>query len=323
MIYNQYPVVFDMRIGFMDSGLGGIAVLRTAAEVLPSAEYVYFADTGNAPYGTKTYAKVHELVFCAADFLVNMNINALVIACNTATSVAVADLRLKYDIPIVGMEPAVKPAVTCLNNEKRVLVLATPLTLKEQKFKNLVSKVDMKHVVDILPAPGLVELAENMEFEGENVENYLKTIFADIDLKEYSFLVLGCTHFLFFRNILKNFLSSDIGLIDGNDGTVRHLINVLVNKYGANSVDMCKSGIFKADSIKFFDTKGTLTNGRLPDDKLSDCTINDCTIKDCTINDCTINDCTINDCTIKDCILMDESKKAKYVSLLSGICLKR
>lgn len=247
-----------MRIGFMDSGLGGLTVLKSTAEVLPSAEFIYYADTGNAPYGTKAYEKVHEFVFDIADFMAINKVNAMVLACNTATSVAVNDLRCEYGFPIIGMEPAVKPAVASTEQGKRVLVLATPLTLKEQKFKNLVDRVDMRHVVDILPAPLLVEFAENFEFTGNKVKNYINELFRGRNFSSYSALVLGCTHFIYFKDILKELIPPSILMVDGNNGTVKQIKKVLVERYGQNLVDIYEKGEFKPELVKFFETGGKI-----------------------------------------------------------------
>ena len=120
-----------MRIGFFDSGIGGLTVLSEALKRLPNHEYLYYADTQHAPYGPKPKEEVREYVFHAIDFLVDEGAEIIVIACNTATSIAVAELREKYSIPIIGMEPAVKPAIEHVaNSSKRVLVTATPLTCK-------------------------------------------------------------------------------------------------------------------------------------------------------------------------------------------------
>ena len=114
-----------MKIGFFDSGIGGLTVLSEALKRLPNHEYLYYADTDHAPYGPKPKEEVREYVFKAIEFLVNEGAQIIVIACNTATSIAVSELRQKYSIPIIGMEPAVKPAIESVENStKRVLVLS-------------------------------------------------------------------------------------------------------------------------------------------------------------------------------------------------------
>jgi glutamate racemase len=216
-----------MSIGFFDSGIGGLSVLREALTILPNEDYIYYGDTDNAPYGTKTKDEVKKLTFNAVKFLVERKIKALVIACNTATSAAVHELRQKHHLPIIGMEPAVKPAVEKNSDYgKRVLALATQLTLREEKFQNLVSKFDTEHILDMLPAPKLVEYAEKFIFSGPEVENYLKEVMPK-NIHHYSVLVLGCTHFPLFKETLKKVIPAGIEIIDGNRGTVNHLYDVL------------------------------------------------------------------------------------------------
>ncbi|HNX24910.1 MAG TPA: glutamate racemase [Spirochaetota bacterium] len=217
-----------MNIAFFDSGIGGVTVLHEALKMLPSEDYIYFADTLNAPYGTKSREEVRKLVFNAVDFIVSLGVSAVVIACNTATSVAIEDLRKRYTIPIIGMEPAVKPAVEKSGGtQKRVLVTATPLTIKEEKLKNLIDRIDNEHIVDLLPLPGLVHFAENFEFRNEIAAGYLKKELAEYDMNRYGTIVLGCTHFLFYRNIFKRIIPEHIDIIDGNIGTINHLKKVL------------------------------------------------------------------------------------------------
>ena len=216
-----------MNIAFFDSGIGGLSVLQEALALLPNENYIYYADSDNAPYGTKTKDEVKKLTFQAVELLVSKNIKALVVACNTATSAAVRDLRGIYDFPIIGMEPAVKPAVEKNGNAgKRVLVLATSLTLKEEKFRSLVSRFDAGHIVDMLPAPKLVELAEKFVFQGLEVENYMKEILPE-HIDQYGTVVLGCTHFPLFKPVLARILPAGTDIIDGNKGTVNHLYDIL------------------------------------------------------------------------------------------------
>ncbi|ACL69020.1 glutamate racemase [Halothermothrix orenii] len=216
-----------MRIGIFDSGVGGITVLKEALNLLPGEDYIYYADTANVPYGTKDKNEVRQYIFKAVEFLINRGIEALVVACNTATSIAIKDLRETYQFPIVGMEPAVKPAVERSRN-KKVLVLATPLTIREEKFRNLVSRVKAEDIVDSLGLPGLVEYAEGFVFDENIIIPYLKDRLSPFNLQEYGTLVLGCTHFLYFRDIFNKIIPDHIDIIDGNKGTVRHLKNLLL-----------------------------------------------------------------------------------------------
>ncbi len=238
-----------MHIGFFDSGIGGLSVLKEALILMPDENYIYFADSDNAPYGTKTKQEVRRLTFNAIKFLNAKGVKALVVACNTATSAAVRSLREIYDFPVIGMEPAVKPAVEKNNNgAKRVLVLATSLTLKEEKFQSLVAKFDSGHIVDMLPAPRLVEFAEHFNFDGNEVESYINEILPR-DIQRYGTLVLGCTHFPLFKDVLKRALPEGIDIIDGNKGTVNHLYEVLKNSgilgdsKAKEQVEFYKSGV--------------------------------------------------------------------------------
>jgi len=241
-----------LSIGFLDSGIGGITVLHQAMKMLPPDEYIYFADTLNAPYGTKTRDEVRTLVFNAVDFIVSLGVRAVVVACNTATSVAIEDLRRRYSIPIIGMEPAVKPAVEKTGGtHKRVLVTATPLTLKEEKLKNLIDRIDNEHIVDLLPLPGLVEFAEKFEFRESIVTEYLRREFASLDMSCYGTIVLGCTHFLFYRNIIKKIIPSHIDIVDGNTGTINHL---------KKSLDQSSSMIKDKSEIRWYSSGAPVTD---------------------------------------------------------------
>ncbi len=244
-----------MKIGFFDSGIGGISVLYEALKTLPNEDYIYYADTLNVPYGSKTKEEVKKYVFDSIDFIVRQGVKAIVIACNTATSVAVNELRNKYNIPIIGMEPAVKPAIEKNKNpEKRVLVTATPLTLKEEKLQNLISKLDNENVVDLLPLPGLVKFAENFEFSENMVIPYLNEQLIGYDINKYEAVVLGCTHFSFYRDMFRKIFLNNVNIIDGNVGTIRNLKRILEdsNKLneGNGNITFYNSGLLLEDNIK-------------------------------------------------------------------------
>lgn len=213
-----------MRIGFFDSGIGGLTVLHQALRLLPNEDYIYYADTLHVPYGEKPKEEVKGYIFDAIDFIANQGVKAVVIACNTATSVAVQDLRKRYKFPIIGIEPAVKPAVQQWEEErKKVLVLATNLTLREDKFNDLVKSVDHLDLVEKLPLPELVQFAENFEFDEEKIVPFLRGKLSFFDLNEYGTVVLGCTHFPFFENSLKKILPEGVNIISGSIGTVKNL----------------------------------------------------------------------------------------------------
>lgn len=226
-------------IGIFDSGIGGLTVLKKIIEILPNEKYIYYADTDNVPYGTKPKEDVKKYIKQAIDFLISKNIKAIVIACNTATSIAVKELRERYSIPIIGIEPAAKPAVEN-RGEKRVLIMATPTTIKEEKLKYLLRRLEAEEYVDLISMPKLVEFAENGDFESKEVEQYIEKELNDYKLEEYSELVLGCTHFPFFKEILSKIFPKDTQIIDGSLGVANRVKDVLQKEdlLGNNQLDI-------------------------------------------------------------------------------------
>ena len=240
-----------MKIGFFDSGIGGLTVLGHALNILPFAEYIYYADIEHLPYGEKTKNEVKQYVQNGMDYMAKIKVDAVVIACNTATSVAIGKLRKNYSFPIIGMEPAVKPAVTyCKEQGKKVLVLATSLTLREEKFHQLVQRLDATEMVDTMALGGLVKFAEQFKFDTAEVQEYLQKELAALAIQDYGAVVLGCTHFPLFNKILQQFFTKETVFFDGSAGTITHLADILKQKGIAPSVD---------DKIKF-----VITDGELP-----------------------------------------------------------
>lgn len=221
-------------IGVFDSGVGGISVLSELIKILPNEDFIYFGDSANAPYGTKSEQEILTLSDACIDFLFKYNAKTIVIACNTATSVAAKILREKYiNIPIIGIEPAIKPAVLSKNNPK-ILVMATPMTLKKEKFKNLMDSFTDEASIIPLPCPGLAELIEKGDFYNSEIDNYLENLFLPFKNQKIDCIVLGCTHYPFVRNNIRNFFSPSIQIFDGGKGTAeetkrRLTINKLCN----------------------------------------------------------------------------------------------
>lgn len=226
-------------IGVFDSGIGGLTVLKKIVETLPNERYIYYADTDNVPYGTKTKEKVKKYINQAVEFLISQNVKAIVIACNTATSIAAKELREKYTIPIIGIEPAAKPAVENRGN-KKVLIMATPTTIKEEKLKYLLEKLNANEYVDLIAMPKLVEFAEKKEFKSNNVREYIQEQLNEYKLENYSELVLGCTHFPFFKETLTQIFPKETQIIDGSAGVAKRLKNVLKenNLLGNNKLEI-------------------------------------------------------------------------------------
>ena len=211
----------DQRpIGLLDSGLGGIGVLGEALRQLPNEDYVYYGDTANAPYGDKAPEEVLGLVHQAVERLIELRCKAIVIACNTATSVSAGKLRQELDLPIIGMEPALKPA-SQLPGGGKILVMATRVTLALPKFQALMAQYGRDAVP--VPCPGLMECVERGELEGPKVTALLRHLLGPWLSQPVKAVVLGCTHYPFLRKTIAALFPAGTPLIDGNAGSVRQL----------------------------------------------------------------------------------------------------
>lgn len=207
-------------IAVFDSGVGGLSVLRHLRRVMPGERYLYFGDSANAPYGTKTKEDVKKLTFDAAQRLISRGIKALVVACNTATSAAIHDLRIAYpDLVVIGIEPALKLAAERFPGGK-LCVMATPMTLREEKFAALMRRYEEVCHVQKLPAPGLVELVEGGKADSPEADSLLKTLFATLESTPDA-VVLGCTHYPFAAKAISRVLGGGVTLLDGGQGTAR------------------------------------------------------------------------------------------------------
>ena len=217
-------------IGVFDSGVGGLSVMREALKIMPNEDYIYFGDSKNAPYGIKSVEEVRELTFKAVEFLLNKGVKGIAVACNTATSAAVADLRKMYpNLPLVGIEPALKPAVESVNDGS-ILIMATPMTLKEAKFNRLMKKYEDRADIVPVPCPGLMEFIEEGKLKGEEVEQYLLDKVNTYKKGKISSIVLGCTHYPFIEPLLSNIVGEDTVIIDGGLGTAKELKRRLSEK---------------------------------------------------------------------------------------------
>lgn len=230
-----------MKIGIFDSGMGGLSVLHLALRYLPNHQFIYYADEEHVPYGEKKQEDIIRYVDEIIQFMIDHGVEAIVIACNTATSAAIALMRKKYHLPIIGMEPAVKKAIDTYG-DKRVLVIATPITVQGQKMHNLVNKVDKNHLVDLVALPELVRFAERLEFDSIHVKEYLKKELSHFSFDQYSSLVLGCTHFNYFKDSLRAILPQHIHFVDGNEGTIKHLMEYITPSNDNQTVEYYFSG---------------------------------------------------------------------------------
>lgn len=215
----------NLPIAVFDSGLGGISVLKELMALMPQEKYIYFGDSANAPYGTRTTEEVRVLTLNAAAMLYERGIKALVVACNTATAAAIEQLREEYkDIVVIGIEPALKVA-TDRFPRGHVGIMATQVTLREEKLEHLVCRFP-DATVERIPAPGLVELVEQGKAESAETEALLRKILTPY-LGKLDAIVLGCTHYPFVKDAVRKVLGEDVIIVDGGAGTARHTKNCL------------------------------------------------------------------------------------------------
>ncbi len=222
-----------MRIGVFDSGLGGLTIVKTMIHHLCGAEIIYIADTANAPYGEKTKEQILAYSLQVTRYLISHHrVDALVVACNTATSAAIAELRATYpDLIIVGTEPGLKPAISH-SITKNVGVLATPATLGGEKYKALVSMLSQHYQVHVFeqPCPGLVQQIEAGETDTPKTLSMLEEWLAPMRDANVDTIVLGCTHYPLVKNAIEKVMRRPISFIDSAEGVTKRLIHLLSEK---------------------------------------------------------------------------------------------
>ena len=220
----------EAPIGVFDSGVGGLSVLGEIQRLLPNESLLYVADCGNVPYGEKTPEFIRQRCSVMAQFFQQHGAKALVLACNTATVAGVADLRRDYpQWPIVGMEPAVKPAAAATRSGV-VGVLATTGTLQSAKFAALLDRFATDVQVITQPCPGLVELIENGDLHSPVLRQLLEVYVRPLLAAGCDTIILGCTHYPFLRPMLRNMIPEDISLIDTGAAVARQLERLLASR---------------------------------------------------------------------------------------------
>lgn len=227
-----------LKIGVFDSGLGGLTVVQAISKVIKGAKLFYIADTKNAPYGNKTSEQILQYSLDITNYFIeNYQIDALVIACNTATSAAVATLRERYpNLIIVGTEPAIKPAIEQTQTAK-VGVLATPATLGGDKYQSLVEKLSTIKEVELFEkaCPGLVEHIENRTLESKESKALLNEWLLPMKRAKVDTIVLGCTHYPLASSAIKGIMSEGVTLLDSGMAIANRLLTLLENAGHENS----------------------------------------------------------------------------------------
>ncbi len=213
----------DAPIAMMDTGVGGVYVLHRARLLMPHEHFTFLADLAHAPYGSRRLPEIRELTMNIAFQLAKEGAKALFVACNTATAGAIETLRDTFDFPVVGMEPAIKPALEAIP-EGRIAVLATPATLRLQKFRQLMQEQDEMHRVIPMPCPGLSRMIELEGPDSKSVHDYLAEI-AHSE-QDVSAVVVGCTHYSYLHEALSCAFGG-VPVFDGADGACRQMKRLL------------------------------------------------------------------------------------------------
>ncbi|WP_215399185.1 glutamate racemase [Rheinheimera oceanensis] len=205
-------MVNSAAIGIFDSGIGGLSVARAVRELLPNESLIYVADSGHAPYGEKTDDYIYQRMDHITRHLTAAGVKAIVVACNTATTAAIARLRAQYPLPIIGVEPGVKPAVLA-SKSGVVGVLATPRTLLTPAFATLAQRYAGQAKVILQPCPQLVPLIEALDFSGNKMQALLQSYIQPLLAQGADTLVLGCTHYNFVADLIAEIAGPDVSII--------------------------------------------------------------------------------------------------------------
>lgn len=217
-------------IGLFDSGIGGTSIWTAINNLLPNEDTIYLADSKNAPYGQKSKEEIIHLSSKNTELLLNLNCKLIIVACNTATTNAIATLRAKYDVPFIGIEPAIKPAALHSQTQK-IGILATKGTLNSELFYKNVEKFQDIQIIEQIGF-GLVELIENGEINAPEMKKLLQSYLEPMIKQNIDYLVLGCSHYPYLIPQIKKILPKHIQIIDSGEAVAKQTKNILKEKVG-------------------------------------------------------------------------------------------
>lgn len=232
-------------IGLFDSGVGGTSIWQAIHKLMPNENTIYLADSKNAPYGQKSKEEIIALSIKNTEFLLNQNSKIIVVACNTATTNAIKELRAKYDVPFIGIEPAIKPAA---NNSKTqtIGILATKGTLSSELFNKAVELYQDTRIIEQV-GHGLVQLIENGDIDSPEMNELLHSYLDPMVDENIDYLVLGCSHYPYLIPQIKKIIPEHISIIDSGEAVARQTQKVLVERVGFNQSNNLKN-IFYSNS---------------------------------------------------------------------------
>ena len=237
---NNHP------IGLFDSGIGGTSIWKEIHQLLPNEDTIYLADSKNAPYGEKTKEEIIHLSCKNTEYLLNQNCKIVVVACNTATTNAIKELRSKYDIPFIGIEPAIKTAALH-SKTQNIGILATKGTLNSELFYKNVEKFQDIHIIEQIGF-GLVDLIENGQINSTEINSLLKKYLNPMVDQNIDYLVLGCSHYPYLIPQIKKIVPKNIKIIDSGEAVALQTKNILNEKVGFRNSEIKSTQIFYTNS---------------------------------------------------------------------------
>lgn len=239
-------------IGIFDSGVGGLSIAKSIQQNLPNEQLIYIADSFYAPYGDKNQQIIISRVQAIVDYLVKLQVKAIVIACNTATAYAIDELRKKISVPIIGVEPAIKPAAIHSQNHgktKKIAILTTKATAENVRFLSLINTHSQNIETIIQPCPGLVELIELNQQNSAECLQLLQKYLAPLNEANVDALVLGCTHYPFLIPQLKKLINRNIQIIETSQAVSDELTRQLtLNALVANKTQQGSIQFYSSDT---------------------------------------------------------------------------
>lgn len=233
-------------IGLFDSGIGGTSIWTAIHDLLPNENTIYLADSKNAPYGQKSKEEIIQLSIKNTEFLLNQNCKTIVVACNTATTNAIKELRAKYKIPFIGIEPAIKPAALS-SKTQTIGILATQGTLNSELFHQTVQKFQHTKIIEQI-GHGLVPLIEKGEIDSEEMNELLHQYLKPMIAANIDYLVLGCSHYPYLIPQIKKILPKNIKIIDSGEAVAKQTKTLLIEKAGLNDGIKPVKSIFYTNS---------------------------------------------------------------------------
>ncbi|MDN3676130.1 glutamate racemase [Flavobacterium paronense] len=233
-------------IGLFDSGVGGTSIWRKINDLMPNENTIYLADSKNAPYGQKSKEEIIALSIKNTEFLLNQNAKIIVVACNTATTNAIKVLRAKYEVPFIGIEPAIKPAA--LNSQSHTIgILATQGTLNSELFLETAEKFHDTKIIEQI-GHGLVPLIENGEINSKEMNTLLHKYLEPMIAANIDYLVLGCSHYPYLIPQIKKIVPKEIKIIDSGEAVARQTKTILLERNGLNDETNKAKTIFYTNS---------------------------------------------------------------------------